>query len=105
MDVRAYFKKIRKIERELPADDVVVVSLATVDGGHAGRFMELNRPLAAKMLADERARLATDDEAAKYREQIQREQEDIRSRSIGPRAQFLVDLTEVRKSASKGRKN
>lgn len=67
MDVRAYYRKIRGIESEIPASEVVVVSLETSDGGKAGRFMEAVRYQAAKMIVDGRVRLATPEEAEAYR--------------------------------------
>lgn len=97
MDVRAYFQKIRKIEQELAGESVIVVSVATPDGGRAGRVMELSKARAAKMLADARVRLADAEEKLLYHADVAREQDEVQSRLTEPRTRFLIDLAEVRK--------
>lgn len=67
MDIRQYYKKLRQIESELPDGEVVIISLDTPDGGRAGVPTELDRPLAAKLIVEQRARAASDEETAAYR--------------------------------------
>ena len=69
MDLKAYYQKMRQIEASLPEADVVVVSLTTPDGGRAGLSTEVPRTIAARLIAEGGARLATEDEAQKHREQ------------------------------------
>jgi hypothetical protein len=66
MDLRAYYKKVREIESELPSSFVVTVSLETPDGGKPGVFTEVAKLTAAKHIAEGRARVATADEADEY---------------------------------------
>jgi hypothetical protein len=85
MDLKAYFKTLRQVESNLPADEVVVASLATADGGRAGELTEASRTVAAKLIVDGAARLGTGEEARQYHERAaelrrQAEQKEAASR-------------------------
>jgi hypothetical protein len=67
MDLRAYYQKIRKIEADVPGPAAVVVSRETPDGGRAGVKTEVPRGLAARLVAEEKADLATPEEAEEFR--------------------------------------
>jgi hypothetical protein len=67
MNLKAYYQKIREVERSLIAPFVVLVSHATSDGGKDGLLTEVPGQLAAQMIADGRAHLANDDEARDFR--------------------------------------
>jgi len=67
MDLKVYYARLRKTEEELPEGDVTVVSLATPDGGRAGVITEAPRAVAARMIVDGGARLATEEEAQRFR--------------------------------------
>jgi len=58
MNLRTYYQKIRDIEQALVEPFVVLESNETADGGKEGLLTEVPRQLAAKMMADGRARLA-----------------------------------------------
>ena len=62
MDLRQYYARIRETESTLDGDFVVVTSCATPDGGRAGVTSEVSRALAAKMMVEQQARPATEDE-------------------------------------------
>ena len=66
MDLRSYFQKIRTIEATIAGEHVVVVSLETSDGGREGRLSEVSRALAAKLVAQGKARLASEREADEF---------------------------------------
>jgi hypothetical protein len=66
MDLRAYYQKIKDAEALLTGDSLVVVSLATPEGGKAGVRTEVPRMVAAKLLVEGRARLATEEETLKF---------------------------------------
>jgi hypothetical protein len=68
MDVRVYFQKVRQTEASIGEPQPVVVSLDTPDGGREGVRTEVTRALAARMIVDGWARLATAEEAAEYRQ-------------------------------------
>ncbi len=69
MDLKQYFKKIHELEATLADEYPVVVSLPTADGGKAGVLSEVSKAVAAKMIIDGRAVLATAAEKQKHLEQ------------------------------------
>ncbi|HUQ95647.1 MAG TPA: hypothetical protein VM120_28475 [Bryobacteraceae bacterium] len=66
MDTRDYYHKIRETVRSLEDEFYVVMSRETPDGGRAGVMTEVNRQQAAKLLVENRARLATAEEAKRH---------------------------------------
>jgi hypothetical protein len=62
MDLRQYFQKVREIEAEILEPYTFVVSLGTSDGGRAGIVSEVKRGLAAKLIVEGRAKLASSTE-------------------------------------------
>lgn len=71
MDLRLYYQKIRKLESDIKDPLVVIVSRETPDGGKPGVKADVPRELAARMIADEKADLATPEEAAQFRAEVQ----------------------------------
>lgn len=69
MDVKQYYRKIREIEATLTGQYVFLVSLETTDGGKAGAVSEVPRPIAAKMIVEGRALLASEEEKQAYLKQ------------------------------------
>ena len=67
MDLRQYFRKLREIEQSLIEEYPIVISLETADGGKAGRAIEVSRAVAAKMILDGRAILASVEEQEAHR--------------------------------------
>ena len=67
MDLRAYYEKIREIEALVDAAFAVVISRATPDEGRKGIKTELPRTLAARLIADGKADLASPEDAAQFR--------------------------------------
>lgn len=59
MDLKHYYRKIRETEQSFSDEFPVVVSFETSDGGKAGRLVEVSRSVAAKMIVDGRAAIAT----------------------------------------------
>ncbi len=93
MDLRAYYRKLREIEKDLAAEFVVVKSLATADGGVAGRLTEVARSLASKMIVEGLAVLAEKAETALFRERAVKEQKQEEQKQASAKIQFAV-LTE-----------
>ena len=60
MNLKTYYQKIRDIERALVEPFIVLESNETADGGKEGVLTEVPRQLAAKMIAEGRARLAAE---------------------------------------------
>jgi hypothetical protein len=67
MDLRVYYQKIRKIEAGLSEPHVVIVSRDTPDGGKAGVKNDVPRALAARLIAEEKADLASPEQTAQFR--------------------------------------
>jgi hypothetical protein len=88
MDVRIYFQKIRKLEASIAEPYVVVVSRETPDGGKPGLRTTVARSLAAKLVIEEQARLATPEETAEFRAESERRRMEIDgSEPAGPKKQ------------------
>jgi len=66
MDLKAYYQKIREIERSLKDEHPVIVSRETPDGGREGARAEVPRGVAAKMIVEGRARLASVEEKEEF---------------------------------------
>jgi uncharacterized protein (UPF0261 family) len=66
MDLRGYYQKIREVEEKIVEEFAVVVSHATGDGGKAGTLTEVLRRVAAKLIVDGLARLATNEESKTF---------------------------------------
>jgi hypothetical protein len=68
MDLRTYYQKMRDMEATIAAPYVVIISKATDDGGKSGVPVEVTRHVAAKMLVEGSAELATADQATAFHE-------------------------------------
>ena len=69
MDLRLYYQKVRELERSFKTTFPVVVSQETPDGGTAGVKTEVPIHIAAKMIVDGLAVLASEKEAQEFHEQ------------------------------------
>ncbi|NDJ10236.1 MAG: hypothetical protein EBY17_03480 [Acidobacteriia bacterium] len=103
MDLRTYYANIRAVEATLEGEYIVVVSLATSEGGKAGVAAEVPRYVAAKMINDLRARAATSEETELFhvesenrRERIEQEEEARRMRVM------VIPASELRKGKDRG---
>jgi hypothetical protein len=68
MDVKTYYQKIRAREAMIPTPFAVVVSLPTDDGGKKGVMVEVPRYLAAKMVVEGSAELASAAQASAFQQ-------------------------------------
>jgi hypothetical protein len=93
MDLKIYYQKIRDARRQIGDEFPIVVSNETPDGGKKGRLTEVTRDLAAKMLVDGTAKLASDVEAAEFRQR----QADMRKAAQEELTASKVQLTVVPK--------
>lgn len=98
MDLKTYYSNIRAVEATLEGEHIVVISLATSEGGKAGVPAEVPRYVAAKMINDQRARAASPDEAEMFhlevadrRERIQEDEEAHRMRVM------VIPASDLRK--------
>jgi hypothetical protein len=90
MDLRAYYKKIRETEAQLTGESIVVVSVATPEGGKEGVRTEAPRKVAAKLLAEGRARLATEEEAWGFHNANREAREKFEQDEAAKRVQVMV---------------
>ncbi len=68
MDLRSYYGKVRAADATLTGEHIVMVSLETSEGGKEGVRTEVPRAIAAKLIAEQRARVASAEEAAEFHE-------------------------------------
>jgi|HubBroStandDraft_1064217.scaffolds.fasta_scaffold1064278_1 D-ribose pyranose/furanose isomerase RbsD len=69
MDVKTYYQRIRTVEATIPTQFAVVVSLPTDDGGKKGVMVEVPRYLAAKMVVEGSAEIATAAQASAFQQE------------------------------------
>jgi len=67
MDLQLYYQKIRAMEAKIADEFPVVISNETADGGKDGTKTEVPRRIAAKLVVEGLARLASADEIKTYR--------------------------------------
>jgi hypothetical protein len=98
MNLKLYFEKIRETETQIAEPFPIVVSKDTEDGGKAGRYTEVTRAIAAKMITETRARLATPEEAKAYREALAEARRLAEDAADAAKVQFtVVSATEMAK--------
>ena len=90
MDLREFFKRIREIEATIDGAFALVVSHDTADGGKAGVMTETPRSIAARLIGEGRARLATPDEIAAHNKRIQLAVEAADNAALADRVQVAL---------------
>ena len=99
MDLRSYYKKVREADSTLKGNDIVLVSLATSEGGKEGVLTEAPRTVAAKLIAEQRARVATEAEAEMFREEMRTARDEYERDEAARRVQLvMVPVSNARKS-------
>jgi hypothetical protein len=105
MDLRIYYQKIREVETTIADEFPLVVSRETADGGKPGMTTEVPRKLAAKMIVEGQARLATPEEAQANRNELAEARRMAEQAAIATRLQVSVlstaDLEQLRADARK----
>jgi hypothetical protein len=90
MNLKVYYQKLRQTESDISEPFVIVVSQETPDGGRAGVLTETPRRIAARMILEGTARLANEDEAAAFREEIQERKRQAEQAAVASRLQVTV---------------
>jgi hypothetical protein len=108
MDLKEYYQKLRQTEGSLPEQDAVIASLKTPDGGRAGILTEAPRAIAAKLIVEGGARLATEEETEQFREQNNERRRLAEQAAIASRLQVTVvagagNREEARRQKSRGK--
>ena len=101
MDLRAFYQKLRQIEQSISEPHVVLVSHETPDGGRPGVLTETPKALAARMIAEGIARLASTEEASTFRENVAEATRRAEQAMAASRMQVTV-LSEADLRALKG---
>jgi hypothetical protein len=84
MDLRAYYRTMRAIEAGIPEESVVIVSLETGDGGRAGVCTDVPRAVAARMITEEKAELASPDVAVKFHAEVEAKWKEAHGTAFSP---------------------
>ena len=104
MDLQVYYQKIRDMEAKIADEFPLVLSLETGDGGKAGTKTEVPRRLAAKLLVEGLARLASKDEVKAYRETLAEAKRLAERAAAAARLQLTVlSTTELDRLRSEAR--
>jgi hypothetical protein len=103
MDLRSYYKKVREADSTLRGNDVVLVSLATSEGGREGVLTEAPRGVAAKLIAEGRARVATEAEAGGFREELRTARDQYEQDEAARRVQLVMVPAKSARKSTKGR--
>jgi hypothetical protein len=90
MDVKQYFRRLREIEESFIDRYPVVISLETPDGGKAGLLAEMSRSVAAKMILEGRAVLATPEQKAAYYEHQEATKKAAEKADLARRVQVAI---------------
>ena len=104
MDLQVYYQKVREMEGRIAEEFPLVVSVETQDGGKVGTKTEVPRRLAAKLVIDGQARLATKEEVRGHREALAEAKRIAERSAAAARLQVTVlSTTELDKLRSEAR--
>ncbi len=90
MDLKRYYQKIRQVESTIVDAFAVIVSLETPDGGKAGTLTEVPPRVAAKMVVDRVAQLASPEDAQRLRASQAEAQRAAEQATAASRVQLTV---------------
>jgi hypothetical protein len=88
-----YYQKVRDVMDSIADEHVIVVSRETADGGKAGVSSEVKREVAARLVVDGKARLATAEEAEQFRADVRELKSRMEQAAAASRMQVTV-ITE-----------
>jgi hypothetical protein len=90
MDIRSYYKKVRETEERLRGSEIVLVSLETPEGGKPGVRTEAPRSVAARLIAEGRARAAPEADARELRQALRTARQKQETEEEARRVQIVV---------------
>src|SRR4051794_39098998 len=105
MDLKQYFRRLREIEESFIDKFPVVISLETPDGGKAGLVAETSRPVAAKMIVEGRAILASAEQKAAYYEHQEATKRAAEKAELARRVQVAIIADPEFQSQATGKKS
>ncbi|HOK47374.1 MAG TPA: hypothetical protein PLA43_18880 [Bryobacteraceae bacterium] len=101
MNLKVYYQKVSELEATLEEPFVVVVSKETPDGGRAGVKTEVTRRVAAELVVQGTARLATAEETKAFRQEQAEASRAAAQAAAAKRMQITV-ISEAELRALKG---
>ena len=90
MNLKSYFQKVHELEGSIVEPFVIVISQETSDGGKDGRLTEVPKGVAAKMIADGRGRLASEEAAREFQERKAQAKRDADTEATANRMQVTL---------------
>lgn len=106
MDLKQYFRKLRETESCLTDPYPVVISLDTADGGKAGVPTEVPRVVAARMIVEAQAVLASEEEGELYRSQRAAAKQAADKAELAKRVQVtIISEPDLERSISSRKSN
>lgn len=90
MDLRDYYQQLRQIAERISDEHAVVISNATPDGGKAGVRTEVSRAVAARLVVEGKARLASSEETDAYRAGLREARQKADQEAAAARLQVTV---------------
>jgi len=90
MDLRSYYQQVRDADETLIGAHIVMVSLTTPEGGKAGVKTEVARAIAAKLIVEQRARVATEQESSEFHQANKDAKEKYDAQQAVQRLQVMV---------------
>jgi len=94
MDLRLYYQKIRETSSKITEAFPVVVSKESTDGGKDGILSEVTRAVAARMLVEGSARLATAGETDAFHQKHTEARRAAEQAAAAARVQLTVLTTD-----------
>ncbi len=90
MNLKSYYAKVRETEASLDGPDVLVISLATPDGGKPGVKTVTSRRVAAQLIVEGKARVASEEERAMWEEEESARREEAKRDELAQRIQVQL---------------
>ena len=105
MDVKQYYRKINEVEAGLKDKYPMVISLETADGGKAGLVSEVSRALAAKLIVEGRAVLASEADIERHRDEQATAKRNAEKAEFAKRLQVAIIADPEIKTISGSKKS
>ncbi len=106
MDIKGFYQKVRQVAETIAETYAVVISMPTPDGGREGIASEVARALAALLVVEGKARLASAEETKAFRDRSAEAKATADQQAAAGKVQITVlsdsDLRALKSGAKKG---
>jgi len=103
MNLKAYYKKLRAVEQSLTEPFAVLESHETPDGGKEGVLTEVPKHLAARMIAEGRAHIASDEAVKTFQEKKAEAKRAADQEAAAAKMQVTLVPADIRKANRGGK--